>query len=63
MKPVQKGLESLRYLDPNFWKLVPLEIKETETLLQFKAKTKKGIPKTFLVVFGKYTCRMLDSSM
>ena len=41
MKSVHEGFESLRYLGPKFWELLPLEIKETETLLQFKAKIKE----------------------
>ena len=39
---VHKGLESLSYLGPKIWELLPLEIKETETFSQFKSKTKKG---------------------
>ena len=39
VKSVHKGLESLSYLGPKGWELLPLEIKETETLLQFKAKS------------------------
>ena len=41
VKSVQKGLESLRHLRPKIWELLRLEIKETETFSQFKAKTKK----------------------
>ena len=41
LKSVHKGLKSLHYLGPKIWVLLPLEIKETETLLQFKAKIKK----------------------
>ena len=33
VKSVQEGLESLSYLVPNIWELLPLEIKETETFL------------------------------
>ena len=31
MKSVYKDLESLSYLGPKIWELLPLEIKETET--------------------------------
>ena len=48
VKSAHKGLESLSYIDPKIWQLLPLEIKETETLLQFKAKTKVESPKPFL---------------
>ena len=41
VKSVHKGLESLSYPGPKIFELLPLEIKETETLLQFKAKIKK----------------------
>ena len=44
VKSVHKGLESLSYLGPKIWELLPLEIKESETLLQFKAKIKKWNP-------------------
>ena len=44
MKSVYKGLESLSYLGPKIWELLPLEIKETETLLKCKAKIKKWNP-------------------
>ena len=30
VKSVHKGLESLNYLGPTIWELLPLEIKETE---------------------------------
>ena len=30
--PVHKGLKSLSYFSPKIWQLLPLEIKETETL-------------------------------
>ena len=41
VKSVHKGLESLNYLGPKIWELLPLDIKETETFSQFKAKIKK----------------------
>ena len=44
VKSVYKDLESLSYLGPKILELLPLEIKETETLLQFKAKIKKWNP-------------------
>ena len=44
VKSVHKGLESLSYLGPKIWELLPLEIKETETFSQFKAKIKKWNP-------------------
>ena len=44
VKSVHKGLGSLSYLGPNIWELLPLEIKETETFSQFKAKIRKWNP-------------------
>ena len=44
VKSVHKGLESLSCLGPKIWKSPPLEIKETETFSQFKAKIKKWNP-------------------
>ena len=35
VKSVHKCLESLSYLGPKIWELLPLEIKETDTFLQF----------------------------
>ena len=61
MKSVHKDLESLSYLSPEIWELLPLEIKGTDIFLQFKANIENGIPRTVFAVFGKYTCRMLDS--
>ena len=43
-KSVYKGLESLSYLGPKIWESLPFEIKETETLLKFKAKIKQWNP-------------------
>ena len=44
VKSVHKGLEGLSYLGPKIWELLPLEIKETETFSQFKAKIEKWNP-------------------
>ena len=40
VKTVSCGLRSLRYLDPKKWNIDPFEIKNPETLEQFKTKTK-----------------------
>ena len=44
VKSFHKGLESLSYLGPKIWELLPPEIKETESFSQFKAKIKKWKP-------------------
>ena len=46
VKSVHKDLESLSYLGPKIWELLSLEVKETETLLQFKAKIKTWNPQS-----------------
>ena len=38
LKSVHNGLESLRYLGPKIWELLPIEIKQTEPFLEFKTK-------------------------
>ena len=43
VKSVDKGLESLSYLGPKIWELLPLEI-EGDTFLQFKVKIKMWNP-------------------
>ena len=51
VKSVHKSLESLSYSGPKVWELLPLEVKEIETFLQFKANIKKWNPRTVLDVF------------
>ena len=41
---VYHGTESLSFLGPKIWDLVPLEIKQCESLEVFKHKIKKWIP-------------------
>ena len=41
---VHKGTESLSFLGPKIWDLVPLEIKRLESLEVFKLKVKKWVP-------------------
>ena len=40
VKSVYKDLESLSYFGSKIWEIYPAEIKETESLLEFKAKIK-----------------------
>ena len=44
VKSVGKDLEILGYLGQKIWELLPVEIKETKTFSQFKAKIKKWHP-------------------
>ena len=44
VKSVQKGLENLSHLSPKIWKILSVEIKQTEPLLEFKAKIKNWNP-------------------
>ena len=41
---VYHGTESLSFLGPKIWDMLPLEIKESESLQIFKSKIKKWIP-------------------
>ena len=41
VKSVHKDLESLSYLGPKIWELLPVEIKEAETFSQSKPKITK----------------------
>ena len=44
VKSVWHGTESVSYLGPKIWDLVPNEIKESESLNGFKFKIKRSIP-------------------
>ena len=44
MKSVHRGLESFSYLSPNIWEILPFEIKQTKSLLEFKAEIKNWNP-------------------
>ena len=44
VKTVNCGLRALRYLGPKIWNIVPFEIKNSETLAQFKLKIKSWEP-------------------
>ena len=45
VKSVWHGTESVSYLGPKIWDLVPNEIKESESLNGFKFKIKRWVPK------------------
>ena len=45
--PVYHGTESLSFLGPKIWGLVPLELKQLESLEVFKLKIEKWIPFEF----------------
>ena len=44
VKTVAYGTETIRYRVPKTWKLLPSDIKNAKTLLEFKAKIKKWTP-------------------
>ena len=48
---VYHGTESLSFLGPKIWDLVPLEMKQAENLESFKAKIKK-------IIFSECPCRL-----
>lgn len=43
-KTVNNGLETLRAICPKIWAMIPTEMKNLESLPQFKAKIKKWVP-------------------
>ena len=44
VKTVYYGTESISYLAPKIWELIPKEIKNSESLYSFKSKIKLWIP-------------------
>ena len=44
IRTAQYGIETLSYLGPNIWNLVPYEYKTIESLTEFKAKIKIWVP-------------------
>ena len=44
LKTVNCGLSALRHLGPKIWNIIPFEIKNSETLAQFKLKIKSWKP-------------------
>ena len=44
VKTVDCGLRALRYLSPKIWNIVPFEIKNSETLSQYKMRIKSWKP-------------------
>ena len=44
VKTVNCGLRALRYLGPKIWNIIPFEIKNSDTLAQFKMKIKSWKP-------------------
>ena len=47
VKTVHYGTESLSFLGPKIWELVPLEIKSSQSLEGFKKKIKSCIPENY----------------
>ena len=44
VKSVRYGTESISFLAPKIWEILPNEIKDSDTLQIFKAKIKKWVP-------------------
>ena len=51
VRTVKYGTETIRYMGPKTWNLVPTEIKESNSLLEFKQSIKRWKP-------NKCTCRL-----
>ena len=45
IKSVYNGTESVSFLGPKIWQLVPVEMKKIESLEKFKKKIRKWVPK------------------
>ena len=59
VKPVRYRLESLSYLGSKCWETLPLDLKQTKLLSEFKAKIKKWNPKNRSCDFARHTSKML----
>ena len=44
VKTTNFGINSLRYLAPKIWEQIPEDIKNCNSLIQFKRKIKKWVP-------------------
>ena len=55
MKTVHYGTESLSFLGPKIWELLPLEIKSFQTLPELKKKLNHGSQKIILTGSVKLT--------
>ena len=53
LKSVHKSLESLIYLGPKIWEILSVEIKQTESLLEFKTKIENWNSQGCPCHFGK----------
>ena len=51
VRPMNYGQKSVTYLAPRIWNLVPVDIKESETVVIFKRKIKSWVP-------DMYPCRL-----
>ena len=45
---IWRGLETISYLGPNIWNMVPAEMKQKSSLSSFKGEIKKWIPEDIL---------------
>ena len=53
VRTVKYGTETIRHMGPKTWDIVPPEIKESKSLLEFKQKSKRWIP-------NECTCRLCN---
>ena len=54
VKSVYHGSESISYLGPKTWEIVPAKIKETNSLNNFKIEIRKWVPQSFCRLCKKY---------
>ena len=54
---VRYGTETVSFLAPNIWDILPKDIKDSESLVIFKRKSKNGFHRHVLAVFVKHMYR------
>ena len=56
----EKRTESLSFLGPKIWDLVPVELKQSETLYSFKLKIRNWVPFEFPCIICKTYMQQVD---
>ena len=56
VRTVNYGIESIRYLGPKIWEIIPANIKEEDKIERFKSGIKNGSLNLVHVDFAKRTC-------
>ena len=59
VRTVHFGIDSIAYLAPKIWEIVPSNIKESCSIVQFKKRIKNGFQGIVLAGFVKHMCQIL----